>query len=203
MMSLKFINNSHCLSCLNYPTCRNTIWLPGSIVKEATTTARTCAKCGPQFKCVKYTLRSFRHSAVLDQRFIGEDGLTYETCLMCDASFQDLCDVNRAMLSPDGPRGNATHADATRRPAVTRNNTLAINQTVPRVARNNTLAINPTVPRDAPAIRPPLTNVNDPQRNRPLAPPPPPVNNRNSEPPAHGTDTVEVKCSKCNQVARK
>lgn len=193
-LALKFINQSYCFSCLKYPACRHTIWLPGSVIKKATATNKSCVKCGPDFKCVQFTLRSFRHSTVLDQRLIGEDGLTYETCLMCDASFQDLCDVNRAMLSP-----NAVQDTSTRRVA-------------PTGQRNNTSTIPPN------SNRMPSNNFQEPSRNRPSAPqaprvrptaPPPPSSRPSPHPPStsgrttNNNDTIEVKCNKCSQVARK
>lgn len=188
-MALKVVNNSYCLTCCNYPTCRNTIWLPGSVIKKATATNKSCIKCGNDFKLVQYTLRSFRHSIVLDQRLIGEDGLTYETCLMCDTSFQDLCDINRGMLSPDGTQ----------------------NQSIRRVDSTTQRNNNSTSRDRAPPNRTLPNNVPNTQRNhppppsiRPSAPPAPNFRPPTNPPPSsHNDDTAEVKCSKCNKVARK
>lgn len=188
-MALKFINNSYCFSCLNYPVCRHTMWLPGSVIKKATATNRSCAKCGPDFKRVEYTLRSFRHSSVLDQRLMGDDGLTYETCLMCDPSFQDLCDINRSMLSPNAVQDTS------------------IRRAPPTVPRQNTALSQPTPLREhLPPNRPQSNNFQEPHRNRPVAPPQSsnriPPNNRPSAPPT-SAETTEVKCNKCSKVARK
>lgn len=217
-MALKFLNNSYCLSCLNYPTCRNSTWLPGSVIKQATATATTCPRCGPNFKRVRFTLRSFRHSSVLNQRQLSDDGLTYETCLMCDTSFQELCDVNPLFLSPtagssnpipirDRPALNTSRAPVANRPAapaaVNNRVTPSTNNWPVPATNNRPVPATNNWPVPATNNRPALAANNRPAlpaNNRPAS-----TNNNWPTPPAppSNNSTNEVKCTKCNQTARK
>lgn len=181
-VALKRLNDSYVLTCLGYPDCRNSYWLPNSYIKEISVLPDECLRCGPGYHKVKLRLKSVRFTCTLIQRNIADDGVTYITCIVCDSSLKELLDIRieRGGTTSRNQTGNQGNASIRATPAATVSRPTAIVLPCPLPAT--------TIPRPAPA--PPVYRA-------PAPPVPRPPRDRNA-----GSNT-EVRCSKCNKVARK
>lgn len=209
-ITLKTVNDNYVLSCLGYPDCKNSIWLPSSIIKEVTVTSDVCSRCGPGYKKLKFRLKSIRHISVLNQRnFAADDALTYTTCIACDSSFQELCDISQPQVKwTDGTTAAERNQSSMNARNVPRNNGgSATTDTRAPAARS----INSVRLPEATTVRQPLVPVaaSRPSRPGPNAmhpPPPPPANNsRNNsriDPAARGSSPY-AKCNKCGNNLKK
>lgn len=111
MIALKTAaENRSMLTCLGYPACKYTMWIPQEYFKEAVVTDQVCEKCGPGFKKIKFKLKGMHLVSFLNCNNV--EGLNYVTCVACDRSFKDLCgqDNNNATVNRQG--NNTTVVDA-------------------------------------------------------------------------------------------
>lgn len=221
-MTLKRHNESFCMTCLNYPVCKHTIWLPGSVVKEASVVedaTRRCARC--RARLVAFRLRSVRHTAGLEPRRVQEDGVTYVTCVMCDVAFQEQCfisaDAFRPAVVESRPRAALGNARPPTAATAAQPTTAPPSRQQPQARQRPTATINPVpaAQRNRPQNggnngrqnSPPRTWVNPNASGagrqsfgggstKAMPPPPPPS-------PPGGAATAEIRCTKCQKVPRK
>lgn len=210
-MALKTLNGSLCLSCLNYPDCRHSIWFPSEL-RDAKVLppdnqggVRRCPRC--KSRLVQFTFRSVRQTVGLDQRHLLDDGVTYETCVVCDTTFQERCFLDPSAFIADN-RLNAdgrTHASSGRpQGTVTRPPPAAAAASA--ASRRMPPPPQPTAARQRPT---PTMNPNTSSR-APVQQPPQrqqswtnPNSSRTSIGSTNGGNATEVRCQKCQKVARK
>lgn len=197
-VALKRHNDSYVLSCLGYPDCRNSYWLPNSIIKEISVLPDECPRCGAGYRKVKLRLKSVRHTWSLIQRNLADDGVTYVTCIVCDSSLQELCDIRigRGVTTPHNHSGNRDSAST---------GAANVRQTPAATVPRPTAIVRPspspttTIPRPAAATSIPRPAAAAPVYRAPAPPPAPrPPRGKNA-----GNSDTEVRCNKCNKVARK
>lgn len=187
-INLKFINDSYVLSCSGFPDCRNSYWLPSNVVRKVTVLDADCPNCGPGYKKLQFDMKSVRHVCLLNPRYVSEDGLSYCSCIVCDRSLQELCDIsiNRCSVPssappPPPPHGRMqieTSTNSNRRPPAPPPPPAAIRATTTRPAAPP----RPAPQRTVPAPRP-RSNV--------------------APPPSNNSSSAEVRCSACNKLARR
>lgn len=213
-LALKIVNGTYVLSCFGYPDCKHSVWLRNNVIKEATRTDTVCSKCGPGYWKIKFTLKSVCHVIGLNQQYVGDDGLTYITCIACDTALQDVLDINKqsvAKCSTVSTAGNALAGNVNNRANIQN----PIFNTVPRPPASR----QPLAPRQLPTDRPPVQN-RQPVPNRQTAPDwqaptnwqapsnrqAGPSNRPQNDPRGPGSSNDandDVKCSNCNKPARK
>lgn len=76
------------IGCLNFPDCKNCIWLPDEC-KEPTVIDETCTKCGNDIKLLKFKFSNSYHKTL----FNCPSGW-YKTCLRCDVQFRNTFNIN-------------------------------------------------------------------------------------------------------------
>lgn len=179
---LKFINEMFVLSCTGYPDCRNSYWLPSSVIRSVSVLDVDCPNCGPGYKKLKIVLKSIRHVTMLNQRYVNhdDDGLiSYCSCIFCDRNLQDLCDIS--IMRPSAQL--QTNNNSNRRPPAP--------------------PAPPAVRMAAPAMPPPRPTP----QPRPVAAPRPataaPRPAARAAPPPSANNSPEVRCSVCNKLARR
>lgn len=212
-MTLKTLNGTVCLSCLSYPDCRHSIWFPKDLrdAKVPPTDdrddVRRCPRC--KSRLVQFTFRSVRQTVGLDQRRMQDDGLTYETCIICDTTFQEKCFLDPQAFSADRGAPNRANSSGDR---------MQVNVTRPQTTAPPAAANRRMPPPPAPAPRPrPTATVNAVRPNINARAPPQPqqqwVNPNTSRTSIGSTNSgtaanrstgnlPEVKCTKCQKVAR-
>ncbi len=90
MVAMKTMNeNRIMLTCLGYPACNQSMWLPQEYFKEAVVTENVCENCGPGYKKIKLKLKGMHLVSFLNANNV--EGLSYVTCPACDRSLKDLC----------------------------------------------------------------------------------------------------------------
>lgn len=90
MVALKTTaGNRIMLTCLGFPACKQTMWLPQEYFKEAVLTDEVCQNCGPGFKKLKLKLKAMHLASFLNANNV--EGWNYVTCVACDRSLKDLC----------------------------------------------------------------------------------------------------------------
>ena len=191
-VALRNINNSHVLSCLGYPQCKNSIWLPSEIVKDVSTTNEDCPNCGNGFKKLKIRLKSMQHLSMLDIRNVVD--ADYVSCLVCDVNFQELCRIPK-----DAVRKVSTAA--VQRTANTSINSVPVSRTNVRNSDANPPSLNTSTyvnPNNRTFSR---TNNRDNSFSVPNVPSRPPNVPHPSS--AANTSADPVRCPKCNAVAKK
>uniref|UniRef100_A0A1A9WUA1 DNA topoisomerase n=1 Tax=Glossina brevipalpis TaxID=37001 RepID=A0A1A9WUA1_9MUSC len=85
------------IGCLNYPDCKNVIWLPDEC-KEAKVLDENCSKCGSTFKLLKFKFSNPYHKTL----FSTPSGW-YKTCLRCDVNFRSTFNINLDCIKKTGP----------------------------------------------------------------------------------------------------
>lgn len=115
MIALKTVtDNRFMLTCLGYPACKQSMWLPQDYFKEAIVTDDICQNCGPGFKKIKLKLKGMNLVSFLNANNV--EGLSYVTCAACDRSLKDLCgqdnDRPNDGNSTSRPGNNTTVADS-------------------------------------------------------------------------------------------
>lgn len=190
MIALKTTaDNRSMLTCLGYPACKYSMWIPVQYFKEAVVTDEVCQNCGPGFKKIKLKLKGMHLASFLNANRL--EGLNYVTCVACDRSLKDLCgqderpNNNNTTVNRQG--NNATVADTSSNNGYINPNASnqrnaqntsrgSGNQNTSRNARNS----------DAPAAR---GNVSNNTTNR---------SDGNSRP--SNRKSPEVKCPNCGKV---
>ncbi|XP_037958363.1 DNA topoisomerase 3-alpha [Teleopsis dalmanni] len=81
-------NSGHFIGCLNFPDCKNVVWLPDEC-KEPSVHSQTCERCGSNVKLLK-----FKFSNVYYKTLFGAPNGWYKTCLRCDEQFRSTFNIN-------------------------------------------------------------------------------------------------------------
>ncbi|KAG4068472.1 hypothetical protein HA402_004813 [Bradysia odoriphaga] len=193
MIALKTVNDGRImLTCLGFPACKQSMWLPQDYFKDAVITDDVCENCGPGYKKIRLKLKGMHLLSFLNANNV--EGLSYKTCPACDRSLKDLCgQENDRQTSSSSRQGNTTTvADSPR------NNGNYINpnarnyrgaSNTPRTSANQTSVLS----NDS-ASRPSgngTANGNN-TRNRGDG-------NTSRRPPSNSNDS-EVKCPICGKV---
>lgn len=76
------------ISCLNYPDCKNAIWLPEEC-KDYIVLTESCARCGPSVKLLKFKFTTAFHKSNFNAPHAW-----YKTCLICDGKFRAEFNIN-------------------------------------------------------------------------------------------------------------
>ncbi|TDG42742.1 hypothetical protein AWZ03_010848 [Drosophila navojoa] len=76
------------IGCLNFPDCKNVIWLPEEC-KELTVLEECCATCGDGYKMLKFKLSTAYYRGL----FNTPHGW-YKNCLRCDELFRNTFNIN-------------------------------------------------------------------------------------------------------------
>ncbi|XP_025202861.1 DNA topoisomerase 3-alpha [Melanaphis sacchari] len=119
-------NQGFFITCTGFPTCRNTYWLPPSVI-EAQVSENVCSQCSGDIKLIKFqfTARSMR----------PHYPDTYEGCINgCDSTLSEILQVN--MSRPSSSSSSSTQPSS--RNIVTTNQNRGPNRdnNVPRPANN-------------------------------------------------------------------
>ncbi|XP_075151301.1 topoisomerase 3-alpha isoform X2 [Haematobia irritans] len=98
-LALKEKNNKSgfFIGCLNYPQCKNCIWLPDEC-KDPSVLDDHCSKCGNEFKLIK-----FKFSLPYHRNLFNTPSGWYKTCLICDVQFRNTFNINVDCVKNTGP----------------------------------------------------------------------------------------------------
>ncbi|XP_036340773.1 DNA topoisomerase 3-alpha [Rhagoletis pomonella] len=88
--------NSYYIGCMNFPDCKNTIWLSEECL-EPKVLSETCQRCGPNVKLIKLKFASMYYKTL----FKTPSGW-YKTCFRCDQQFQDNFNINLDQVKRTG-----------------------------------------------------------------------------------------------------
>ena len=162
-LSLKQKKNQtgYFIGCLNFPDCKNAIWLPDEC-KEYTVLEESCARCGPQTKLLKFKFQTAFHKANFD----ATQGW-YKTCLICDAKFRNEFNINLDSVKRVGGIVAQSNVPAT---ASSRNNAgTAAGSTTAAIFNNRGTNQAPTAGSAAGAAKQPKKRSNSETRKKPAA----------------------------------
>uniref|UniRef100_A0A1B0A940 DNA topoisomerase n=1 Tax=Glossina pallidipes TaxID=7398 RepID=A0A1B0A940_GLOPL len=84
------------IGCLNYPDCKNVIWLSDECT-EPKILEENCSKCGTGFKLLKFKFSNQYHKTI----FSTPNGW-YKTCLHCDVNFRETFNINLDCITKIG-----------------------------------------------------------------------------------------------------
>ncbi|KAL9917189.1 topoisomerase 3-alpha isoform 2-T2 [Glossina fuscipes fuscipes] len=84
------------IGCLNYPDCKNVIWLPDEC-REPKILDENCSKCGTGIKLLKFKFSNPYHKTI----FSTPNGW-YKTCLHCDVNFRETFNINLDCIMKTG-----------------------------------------------------------------------------------------------------
>ncbi|XP_030377119.1 DNA topoisomerase 3-alpha [Scaptodrosophila lebanonensis] len=76
------------IGCLNYPDCKNVVWLPDEC-KEPSVLDEHCERCGANYKLLKFKLSSAYYRTLFKAPYGW-----YKTCLRCDGQFRSTFNIN-------------------------------------------------------------------------------------------------------------
>lgn len=193
VIALKSVaDNRIMLTCLGYPACKESMWLPQEFFKEAVVTDDICPNCGPGFKKIKLKLKGMHLASFLNVNNV--EGLSYVTCPACDRSLKELCGQDNDRPS----NGNSTSRPVAATVAESPGNNGYINpnrrnyrggqSTSMTSANQSTVASNPGAGSGGVSNNRPNTNT---PRNH---------GDGNSNRPTSNNNDSEVKCPKCGKV---
>lgn len=171
-------NNGYFFTCMGKPECSHVIWM-GDVIKEIKVT-NECNKCRNGNKKLVIKFKANNLLAMLNVSLINENDRTYESCILCDESLRMILDINPASLRSD-PNATLNRGQPTNRSIPNQN---------PNPVRTNTSTN--TRPQN-----------NPPTNNRPNLPNPRPNSNANPNANQSFGNTGDVKCTGCNQPAKK
>nr|XP_014098832.1 DNA topoisomerase 3-alpha isoform X2 [Bactrocera oleae] len=89
-------NKEHYVGCMNFPDCKNAIWLPVECL-EPRILPETCQRCGPNVKLIKFKFNSLYYKNI----FNAPSGW-YTSCLRCDQQLRDLFNINLEQVKSAG-----------------------------------------------------------------------------------------------------
>ncbi|XP_050338371.1 DNA topoisomerase 3-alpha isoform X2 [Bactrocera neohumeralis] len=89
-------NKGHFIGCMNFPDCKNAIWLPEECV-EPKILPESCQHCGPNVKLIKFKFNSLYYKNI----FNAPTGW-YTSCLRCDQHLRDLFNINLEQVKSTG-----------------------------------------------------------------------------------------------------
>ncbi|XP_054082911.1 DNA topoisomerase 3-alpha isoform X2 [Zeugodacus cucurbitae] len=89
-------NQGHYIGCMNFPDCKNAIWLSEEFL-EPSVLSETCQSCGPNVKLIKFKLNSLYYKNM----FNTSTGW-YTTCLRCDQQLRDMFNINLDQVKRTG-----------------------------------------------------------------------------------------------------
>lgn len=89
-------NKGHYIGCMNFPHCKNVIWLSEECL-EPRILSETCQRCGPNVKLMKFKFNSLSYKNLYN----APTGW-YTTCLRCDQHFRDLFNINLEQVMRTG-----------------------------------------------------------------------------------------------------
>lgn len=198
MMALKTVTDGRfMLTCLGFPACKQSMWLPQEYFKDAVVADDICENCGPGYKKLKLKLKAMHLISFLNANNV--EGLTYVTCPACDRSLKDLCvqDNDRQNTGNSTIRlgNNTTVADSPRNNGFinpnARNYRGGQNTSRSTANQNATLNDNGSVGNNR--------STGGVANNRPNNPRNQGDGNSNRRPPDNNNGS-EVKCPKCGKV---
>ncbi|XP_055836561.1 DNA topoisomerase 3-alpha isoform X2 [Episyrphus balteatus] len=82
------------IGCLNFPDCKNAVWLPDEL-KEISVAEDKCNRCDSKMLKLKLTAAYYRSV------FNAPDGW-YSTCLRCDSKFRETFNINSDQVKQTG-----------------------------------------------------------------------------------------------------
>lgn len=115
------------IGCLNYPDCRNAIWLADEC-QDVEVTPDICPKCGSGYKMLSMRFTNSYYKTLFQAVANTEGGSRYRTCLRCDQHFRNTFQINLNCVKSTGciVDTNADHS-APIRPVATIGNTTSTN----------------------------------------------------------------------------
>ncbi|XP_055920463.1 DNA topoisomerase 3-alpha isoform X2 [Eupeodes corollae] len=84
------------IGCLNFPDCKNAVWLPDEL-KDVSALDENCRRCGTASKMLKVKLSAAYYRSL----FNVPDGW-YTTCLRCDSKFRETFNINSDQIKQVG-----------------------------------------------------------------------------------------------------
>lgn len=196
MVALKTVTDGRImLTCLGFPACKQSMWLPQEFFKEAVVTEDVCERCGPGFKKIRLKLKGMHLVSFLNANNV--EGLSYVTCTACDRSLKDLCQQDSDRQSNGNSTSRQAHNTTTVANSSSNNGFINPNRRNYQNNSSRTSANQSGVSNDGAGNN---NRTNGTGNNRPNT-----NNQRNrgdgnsNRPPSNNNDT-EVKCPKCGKV---
>lgn len=141
---------THSISCLGFPDCKNAIWF-GSEVKEVTVTDETCFRCGNAKRL------SFKFKSIATTAMFNCFDSTYTTCVLCDRNLREVLDIRLPSTNSTAAAAATANAAPSRNNQASRNNASTVENHNRTQSRNaNTILMN----------RPTTINSNHANNNR-------------------------------------
>lgn len=101
------------IGCLNYPDCRNVIWLAAEC-KDVQVLPETCAKCGSEYKLLSMRFGNNYYKTLFHSMSDSENDGRYKTCLRCDQNFRNTFQINLNCVKATGPIVDSDSANSFR-----------------------------------------------------------------------------------------
>lgn len=89
------------IGCLNYPDCRNVIWLSDEC-KEIQVLPETCQKCGSDYKLLSMRFVNSYYKTLFHSIEGSESDGRYKTCIRCDQNFRNTFQINLDCVKSTG-----------------------------------------------------------------------------------------------------